>query len=117
SEHAPDVVVTDLKMPKMDGMTLLGKLREQDIDLPVIVTTAFGDVNAAVAAMRGGAADFITKPVDFDVLSLSIERCVEQRSIRVEAENLRRQLRERDNEGLQGLLGTSPAMQKVYRVA
>jgi two-component system response regulator HydG len=117
AERAPDVVVTDLKMPNMDGMTLLTKLREQDVELPVIVTTAFGDVNAAVAAMRGGAADFITKPVDFDVLSVSIERCIEQRSIRVEAENLRRQIRERDGEGLRGLLGTSPAMQKVYRVA
>jgi two-component system, NtrC family, response regulator HydG len=117
AERAPDVVVTDLKMPNMDGMTLLAKLREQDSDLPVIVTTAFGDVNAAVDAMRKGAADFITKPIDFDVLSLAIERALEQRAIRVESENLKRQLRERDGQGLQGLLGTSPAMQKVYRVA
>jgi two-component system, NtrC family, response regulator HydG len=117
AERAPDIVVTDLKMPKMDGMTLLTKLRDQDVDLPVIVTTAFGDVTAAVDAMRAGAADFITKPIDIDVLTVSIERCLEQRSIRAEAENLRRQLRERDGEGLRGLLGTSPAMQKVYRVA
>ncbi|MBX3260504.1 MAG: sigma-54-dependent Fis family transcriptional regulator [Labilithrix sp.] len=114
---APDVVVTDLKMPNMDGMTLLGKLREQDPELPVIVTTAFGDVSNAVDAMRKGAADFITKPIDFDVLLLAIERAFEQRIIRVEAENLKRQLRDRDGEGLQGLLGTSPVMQKVYRVA
>ncbi|MBX3197877.1 MAG: sigma-54-dependent Fis family transcriptional regulator [Labilithrix sp.] len=114
---APDVVVTDLKMPNMDGMTLLGKLREQDAELPVIVTTAFGDVSNAVDAMRKGAADFITKPIDFDVLLLAIERAFEQRIIRVEAENLKRQLRDRDGEGLQGLLGTSPVMQKVYRVA
>jgi two-component system response regulator HydG len=117
AERAPDVVVTDLKMPKMDGMTLLGKLRQQDAELPVIVTTAFGDVTSAVEAMRAGAADFITKPVDFDVLSVSIERCVERRALRVEAENMRRQLQDRDGEGLRGLLGTSPAMQKVYRVA
>src|ERR1700691_1879750 len=50
-ETPPDVVVTDLKMPKMDGVTLLGKLREQEGDLPVIVVTAFGDVNSAVTAM------------------------------------------------------------------
>lgn len=117
SSTAPDVVVTDLKMPNMDGMTLLSKLREQDGELPVIVTTAFGDVNAAVDAMRKGAADFITKPIDFDVLSLAIERALEQRAIRVEAENLKRHIRERDGEGLQGLTGTSPVMQKVYRVA
>jgi two-component system, NtrC family, response regulator HydG len=117
AERAPDVVVTDLKMPNMDGMTLLAKLREQDAELPVIVTTAFGDVTSAVDAMRKGAADFITKPIDFDVLSLAIERALEQRAIRVESENLKRQIRERDGEGLQGLLGTSPVMQKVYRVA
>ncbi|MBX3232492.1 MAG: sigma-54-dependent Fis family transcriptional regulator [Labilithrix sp.] len=114
---APDVVVTDLKMPNMDGMTLLGKLREQDKDLPVIVTTAFGELDNAVAAMRKGAADFITKPIDFDVLSLAIDRAIERRAIQVESENLKRQLRDRDGDGLQGLLGTSPVMQKVYRVA
>ena len=117
TERAPDVVVTDLKMPNMDGMTLLAKLREQDTHLPVIVTTAFGDVSNAVDAMRAGAADFITKPIDFDVLLLAIERALEHREVRAEAENLRRQLRARDDDGLQGLLGTSPAMQKVYRVA
>ncbi len=117
AESAPDVVVTDLKMPNMDGMTLLSKLREQDPELPVIVTTAFGDVSNAVEAMRKGAADFITKPIDFDVLSVAIERALEQRAIRVEAENLKRQIRDRAGDGLQGLLGTSPVMQKVYRVA
>jgi two-component system response regulator HydG len=117
AECAPDVVVTDLRMPNMDGMTLLSKLREQDPDLPVLVTTAFGEVSNAVDAMRKGAADFITKPIDFDVLTLSIERALEQRAIRVESENLKRQLRDRDGDGLQGLLGASAVMQKVYRVA
>ncbi len=117
SEHPPEVVVTDLKMPAMDGMTLLVKLRESDRDLPVIVATAFGEVASAVAAMRAGASDYLTKPIDFDTLVLAIERALERRTLRVEAENLRRQLRERDAEGLQGLIGASPAMQKVYRVA
>ncbi len=116
-ESAPDVVVTDLRMPNMDGMTLLAKLREQDPDLPVIVTTAFGEVSNAVDAMRKGAADFITKPIDFDVLMLSIERALEQRVLRAESENLKRQLRDRDGDGLQGLLGASAVMQKVYRIA
>jgi two-component system response regulator HydG len=117
SERPPDVVVTDLKMPKMDGIELLRKLREQDPDLPVIVVTAFGDVSSAVGAMRAGAEDYLTKPVDFDALALAIERALERRDLKVEAENLRRQLRERDGEGLEGLIGASPAMQKVYRVA
>src|SRR4051794_3330233 len=113
----PEVVVTDLKMPEMDGMTLLGKLRASDPDLPVIVATAFGDVSSAVTAMRAGASDYLTKPIDFDALLMAIERARERRALRVEAENLRRQLRERDAEGLQGLIGASPAMQKVYRTA
>ncbi|WP_438023340.1 sigma-54-dependent transcriptional regulator [Sorangium sp. So ce233] len=117
TERPPDVVVTDLKMPKMDGMALLGRLREQDPSLPVIVVTAFGDVTSAVQAMRAGAEDYLTKPVDFDALLLSIERALERSALRVEAENLRRQLREREGEGVEGLIGASPAMQKVYRMA
>ncbi|WP_437574515.1 sigma-54-dependent transcriptional regulator [Sorangium sp. So ce887] len=117
TERPPDVVVTDLKMPNMDGVTLLGKLREQDPSLPVIVVTAFGDVSSAVQAMRAGAEDYLTKPVDFDALLLSLERALERSALRVEAENLRRQLREREGEGVEGLIGTSPAMQKVYRMA
>jgi two-component system response regulator HydG len=111
------VVVTDLKMPRMDGMQLLAKLREQNAEIPVIVVTAFGDVASAVGAMRAGAADYLTKPVDFDALLVSIERVLERRDLRVEADTLRRQLREREGDGLDGLIGASAAMQKVYRVA
>src|SRR4051812_13851993 len=70
-EMAADVVVTDLKMPKMDGLELLKKLREQDAGVPVLVCTAFGDVSTAVQAMRGGAEDYLTKPIDFDALALA----------------------------------------------
>jgi len=116
-ERPPDVVVSDLRMPGIDGVELLTRLHEQDRDLPVIMATAFGDVGSAVRAMRAGAEDYLTKPIDFDALVLAIERSIERRDLRVETENLRRQLRERDGEGLQGLIGTSSAMQKVYRVA
>ena len=116
-DRPPDLVVTDLKMPRMDGLELLKRLRAQDVDLPVIMVTAFGDVGSAVTAMRAGAEDYITKPVDFDALALSIERSLARRDLMVEAENLRRQLRERDGEGVEGLIGASPAMQKVYRLA
>jgi two-component system, NtrC family, response regulator HydG len=117
ADRPPDVVVTDLKMPQMDGVTLLGKLRAQDPALPVIVVTAFGDVSTAVGAMRAGAEDYLTKPIDFDALTLAIERAIERRDLRLEAEQLSRQLRDRDGEGLGGLIGASLAMHKVYRVA
>jgi DNA-binding NtrC family response regulator len=116
-EHPPEVVVTDLVMPGMDGMALCAKLHEIDRDLPVIVATGVGDISSAVAAMRAGAADYLIKPIDFDALLISIERARERRALLVETENLRRQLRERESEGLQGLIGASPPMQKIYRVA
>jgi DNA-binding NtrC family response regulator len=117
AESLFDVVVTDLHMPAMDGIELLGKLHVLDAALPVIVATAFGDVPTAVKAMRAGAESYVTKPVDFDALVVTLERALERRNIRSEADNLRRQLRGRDGEGLQGLVGASPAMQKIYRVA
>jgi two-component system response regulator HydG len=117
ADFAPDVVVTDLQMPEMDGIELLKRLREQDHGLPVIVVTASSDVSAAVRAVRAGADEYLTKPIDFDTLLLAIERATERRVLRAETDTLRRQAREADGEGLQGLLGTSPAMQTVYRVA
>jgi two-component system response regulator HydG len=117
NEFSPDVVVTDLKMPGMDGVTLLQKLREIDGELPVIVVTAFGDVGNAVKAMRAGAQNFLTKPIDFDALALTIERALENRALRAEAANLRGQLHEKEGTGFGDLLGVSQPMQDVYRVA
>ena len=117
AEHPPDVAVTDLKMPGMDGVELLSRLRRQDAELPVLVVTAFGDVSSAVGAMRAGADDYLTKPVDFDALLLSLERALERRKLRTETDALKRELHERHGDGLVGLLGVSPAMQKVYRMA
>ena len=116
SENAPGLIITDLKMPNMDGMELLRQLRERSIEIPAIVTTAFGEVSTAVAAMRAGAEDYLTKPIDFDALLLVVERTLAREELKSEAENLRRQLRARDKEGLEGLLGASPAMQRVYQM-
>ena len=116
SEHPADIVVTDLRMPNMDGMELLRRLRSESA-VPVILGTASGDLKSAVTAMRAGADDYLTKPLDIDALVLSIERALERGALRSEAENLRQQLRDRDGEGLLGLVGSSASMQKVYRVA
>ncbi|MBS2018844.1 MAG: sigma-54-dependent Fis family transcriptional regulator [Deltaproteobacteria bacterium] len=116
-EHAPDVVITDIHMPKMDGMELLAKLHQTHPHLPVIVTTATADLSLAVTAMRAGAEDYLAKPVDFGALTIAIERALERRDVDAEVENLRRQLRDRDEAGLRGLIGASPAMQRVYRTA
>jgi two-component system response regulator HydG len=116
SDNAPGLIISDLKMPNMDGMALLEQLRARSIEVPVIVATAFGEVSTAVAAMRAGAEDYLTKPLDFDALLLVVERTLAREEIKSEAENLRRQLRARDKEGLEGLLGVSPAMQRIYQM-
>jgi len=117
AETAPALIITDLKMPNLDGMGLLAKLREQSLDIPTIVTTAFGEVSVAVQAMRAGAEDYLTKPIDFDALLLAVERTLQRRDVAAEAENLGRQLRSRDQVGLEGLIGASPPMQRVYKMA
>jgi two-component system response regulator HydG len=116
-EFSPDVVITDLKMPGMDGMELISRLQDQDPELPVIVITAFGDVESAVAAMRAGAESFLAKPLDFDALSVVIDRALQNRAVRAEAKTLRWQLSERDGSGLANMVGSSPAMQEIYAVA
>ena len=117
AELPPDLVVTDLDMPRMNGMELLKQLQERDRELPVIVATSATELQSAVAAMRAGAVDYITKPIDFEALVLAIERAIEHRDVRLENENLRRQANEKFGEGMQGLLGSSLVMQKVYRLA
>jgi DNA-binding NtrC family response regulator len=112
-----DLVITDLKMPEMDGLELLAELHKDQPNLPVIVVTAFSDVQSAVAAMRAGAEDYVTKPIEFDALLVIVERALERHDLRVETEMLRRQLRERDGGGFEGMIGVSPAMQQVYRTA
>jgi two-component system response regulator HydG len=116
-ERAPDLIVTDVSMPKMDGLELLAKVREKHKDLPVIVVTSAHDLSVAVRAMRAGAEDFITKPIDFDALIVAIERALEHRDVRLEAESLRRQLDAKSSDGLEGLLGTSSPMRRVYGIA
>ena len=116
-ELPPDVIVTDLDMPVMNGMQLLAELRGRGQDVPVIVVTSATEIRSAVEAMRAGATDYITKPVDFDALLLSVDRALQHREVRLENENLRRQVRQQHGEGMVGLLGTSPVMQAVYRLA
>jgi len=117
AERAPALLITDLRMPHLDGIGLLAKLREQHRELPSIVLTAAGDVSTAVRAMRAGAVDYLTKPVDVGALLLAVERALQRRDLQTEAENLRGQLRARNHDGLDGLLGTSLPMQRVYRMA
>jgi two-component system response regulator HydG len=116
-ERAPSLIVTDLSMPKMGGLELLKRVRESNPSIAMIVATAADNVTSAVEAMRAGAQDYLTKPVSFEALKLSVERTLAHQALVSEAENLRRQLRAEAKEGLEGLIGTSPPMQRIYRMA
>jgi DNA-binding NtrC family response regulator len=112
-DFAPDLVLTDLKMPGMDGVDLLKRVHERDADVPVVVMTAFGAVEGAVGAMRAGARDYLTKPVNFAELSLVIAREVEQRRLRVETGLLRERLADRYR--FENIVGSSAPMQDVFK--
>jgi DNA-binding NtrC family response regulator len=111
----PELVLTDLKMPGMDGIELMHKVAEQrEEPVPVVVMTAFGAVETAVRAMRAGAVDYLTKPLNFDELVIVTQRALEQQRLRVEAGILRQRLSEKYGDG--NIVGSSPPMQKVFKV-
>ena len=89
-----DLILTDLRMPGMSGADLLVKSREVRPDIAVIVMTAFGTIDGAVDAMRKGASDFVTKPLDLDQLELVVQRTMQMKRLERENRNLRRRLEE-----------------------
>jgi two-component system response regulator HydG len=113
-EVAPDVLVTDLRMPGLDGLELLSRARELLPELIVVLATAFADVETAVRAMQEGAEHYLTKPVQFDELVLVIRRALARRQVQGEALELRTRLKE----GLRfdNIIGASPAMQEVFDI-
>ncbi|MCA9659357.1 MAG: sigma-54-dependent Fis family transcriptional regulator [Myxococcales bacterium] len=107
-----DVVVTDLRMPGGSGTDLCQAIVQLRPTLPVIVMTGFGSMEAAIAAIRAGAYDFMTKPFPFEKLQVAIERALEHAALRSELHRLRRA--GRDTPGLDALIGASPAMERVF---
>ena len=110
----PDVVLTDLKMPEIDGMDLLRRAHKIDPGLPVIMITAFSTIESAVAAIKEGAFDYLPKNFSVDQLRVSVERALRQRRLAVENKNLREQLQTTFR--FESLLGGSPAMARVVEL-
>ncbi len=109
-----DVVVADLDLPGMHGFELIERIVVNRSDLPVVVLTGGGDFQTAVTAMRAGAYDFCTKPVDLAALALAVKRAAEKRALRAEVSRLRRVVAEARR--FEHLVGASAAMQQVYEV-
>lgn len=108
SEHSYDLIISDIKMPKMNGIDLLRRLREQNDEITVIMITAFSSTEEAVEAMKLGAYDYITKPFRNDEIRLVVRKALEQRELKRENLQLKQRLAERYS--FKSLIGQSPAM-------
>jgi two-component system response regulator HydG len=106
-----DVVITDLRMKSVDGLDVLRGIKRQDPTVPVLVMTAFGDVDSAVEAMQAGAFHYLNKPFAMETLLSLVERACRERMLSRENAQLRKALHE--NASARRLLGKSPAMQKL----
>jgi DNA-binding NtrC family response regulator len=114
-EFSPAVVLTDVRMPQMDGLTLLKTAREQGSDATFVMMTAFASVETAVEAMKSGADNFLLKPLDADQVLVILGKVLEKRSLRQEAEALRDQVRTRVKR-FHDIIGESPPLQGIYDV-
>src|SRR5262245_36804384 len=110
----PAIVISDLVMPRMDGLALLRALQTQGADVTTLLLTAQGTVETAVEAMKEGAYDYLTKPIDIQRLKILLDKIVERLETQREVKALRRQLREHGTFG--PMIGNSPEMRKIYQV-
>ena len=114
-ETQPKLVITDLRMPDLDGIELLRRIAEDEIQTTVIIITAFGSIETAVQAMRLGAYDYITKPIDYEALLLAVHRAMERQNLIDEVRNLRSALDRRY--GFESIIGHSKSLLRVLEMA
>lgn len=114
-EQRPKLVITDLCMPGSDGMELLEYVRDGRRETTVIIITAFATVETAVAAMKAGAYDYVTKPIDYDALVLAVDRAMERQNLIEEVQNLRAALNQKY--GFENIVGHSKVLLRVLEMA
>ena len=108
--HAPDLIISDMKMPRLDGLGMLRQLRAQEQEVPVIVLTAFSAVETAIEATKLGAAHYLSKPFDLREISIAVGKVLEAHRLKSEV----RYHRSRQAGAYGKILGESPAMQKLF---
>jgi len=107
-----DTVVTDIRMPGLNGIDFCNRLSQNRPDVPVIVITAFGSLNTAIEAIRAGAYDFVTKPIERDILAIVIDRALKHRSLQEQVRFLKESRKNAEDFG--EFIGKSPAMERLF---
>src|SRR6201988_3919300 len=110
----PSIIISDLVMPRMGGLELLRALKDEGNALTVVILTAQGTVETAVEAIKEGAYDYLTKPIEPQRLKILIDKTVERQHTLREVKVLRRQLRDQGSFGR--MIGSGPGMRKVYQI-
>jgi two-component system NtrC family response regulator len=113
-EVAPALVLADVRMPRMDGLTLLERARKEGTDAVFVMMTAFGSIESAVRAVKAGAENYLIKPLDVETVLVFVAKALETRRLHRDADALRARVRERFR--LEGMVGESPELQAVYEV-
>ena len=114
TDFRPSIIITDLVMPRMSGLDLLRAIRQEGSDLTVLILTAQGTVETAVEAIKEGAYDYLTKPIEPQRLKILLDKVLERQETLREVKVLRRQLRDSGSFGR--MIGAGPQMRKVYQV-
>ncbi|HET6277912.1 MAG TPA: sigma-54 dependent transcriptional regulator [Candidatus Polarisedimenticolia bacterium] len=114
AQEAPDILLTDLRMPGMDGQEVLSRIRQGYPEVAVVVMTAHGTIRSAVRALREGAEDYLTKPIDVEELEHLLERLLKRKRLADETRMLRERLD--DKYRFENIIGRSPEMLEVFRL-
>jgi DNA-binding NtrC family response regulator len=107
-----DVVLADIHLPDMNGLDICADIVANQPDIPVVIMTAFGSMDTAIAAIRAGAYDFVTKPLDLDILALSLDRAVHYGNLRQTVKKLQDEVKR--PQFFENLIGKSPAMEELF---
>ena len=109
NKEEPDVIITDIRMPSMDGISLLDRIKQHSPNIPVIIMTAYSDLDRAVSAFQGGAYEYLSKPFDVDEVISLVRRAIADR----QTDNVL-PLSEPETEG-NPIIGSAPAMQEIFK--
>ncbi len=112
SANPPDLVLLDIRMPGMDGLELLERIKKSYPELPVIMITASKDVESAIQAMKLGASEYITKPFDLDELEILVDKALQEKRMKAELERLKKEVEGKYS--FENIIGKSKAMEKVF---